>query len=138
MGRAAAKSWDNQWITKMLDQQFEMASVFDKRDILDLLVADAFNLGYAFGFAEKACDYFLAKHGADARDAYVLKTLSDLTGDDSAGETLFLFAQRQRKHPGFQRGYLTASRNVKHWLAASGGTTPIDLSDHLIKTSWVA
>lgn len=132
-----AVTWDNLWTTRMIEQQFEMAAVFDKKQILNLLIADAFNLGYVFAFADNASNAFLAKKGAEVRDAYVLKTLSDLTGDESAGDTLFRFARRQLKEPVFLKGYRKASKDFQEWVDASGGSTPVGLTDNLEKTTHV-
>jgi hypothetical protein len=118
----------------MLGQQFEMASVSGQSAIMDLLVADPFNLGYVFGFADHASNFFLVDDGVEARNEYVLRTLSDLIGDENVGDTLVRYAQRQLKEPVFLRWYRTASKNMKDWLATAGGTTSVGLSDHLEKS----
>lgn len=131
MRQTLAVTWDNYWTTQLINQQFEMVSIFDKHQIQELLVADGFSLGYVFGFADNASNFFLKKQGPDDRDAYVAKTFSDLIENSGAGDTLFRYVRGQLKDQAILRGYRKASRDVDEWLQASGGTTPVGLSDHL-------
>jgi hypothetical protein len=117
----------------MIEQQFEMSPIYGKQKIQDLLVADAFTLGYVFGFADEASKFFLAKKRISVREAYVLKTLSDLIGNENAGDTLFRYAQTQLKERHFHKGYREALKDFDEWVEASGGSTPIGLSVHLEK-----
>jgi hypothetical protein len=82
-------------------------------------------------FADHACTHFLKKGDTAARNAYVEKSIADLIGDKDVGNALVTYALLQLKEPVFLSGYRTASKNMKAWLENAGGTTPIDLTDHL-------
>lgn len=112
-------------------RQLHDAAPHEQRTVTDVFLHEPFALGYAYGFAERACQLLQDEGRAQNNSDYIHQMIGAMLGDASVSASFVHFALSKSGDRDFEGGYDVGAHDLSTWYFGFGEQVPSGLREHL-------
>lgn len=112
-------------------RQLHDTAPHEQRTVTDVFLHEPFALGYAYGFAERACQLLQNEGRARNSSDYIHQMIGAMLGDASVSASFVHFALSKSGDRDFEGGYEVGAHDLSAWYFGFGEQVPRGLWGYL-------